>query len=75
MKSPTVSAGTSVQAQPLMKPLRVLEKQNRTLLFTDFIKTYDSVKRQCGTSVLVEFRRPTEFVKVIKMCRNKIYRK
>jgi hypothetical protein len=51
--------------------------QNDTvhLLFVDFKKAYDSVRREVLYNILIEFRVPWKLVRLIKMCLNKTYSK
>jgi hypothetical protein len=41
-------------------------------LFIDFMKAYDSVKREVLYSILFEFGVPKKLVRLIKMCLNEI---
>jgi hypothetical protein len=45
------------------------------LLFIDFKKAYDSVKREVLYNILLEFDIPMKLVRLIKMCLNEIYSK
>jgi hypothetical protein len=59
---------------------QVLEKKweyNETvhLLFIDFKKAYDSVKREILCNILIEFRVLMKLVRLNKICLNKICRK
>jgi hypothetical protein len=45
------------------------------LLFIDFKKAYDSVRREVFYSILIEFRVPMKIVRLIKMCLNETYSK
>ena len=42
-------------------------------LFTDFKKTYDSVRREVLYNILIEFGIPMKWVRLIKMCLNETY--
>jgi len=42
-------------------------------LFTDFKKTYDSVRREVLYNILTEFGTPMQMVRLIKMCLNETY--
>jgi hypothetical protein len=59
---------------------RILEKKweyNETvhLLFIDFKKAYDSVRREVLYNILIEFGVPMKLVRLIKMCLNETYNK
>jgi hypothetical protein len=43
--------------------------------FTDFMKAYDSVRREVLYNVLIQFGVPMKPVRLIKMCLNKPYTK
>jgi hypothetical protein len=45
------------------------------LLFIDFKKAYDSIKREVLYNILVEFCIPKKLVKIIKICLNETYSK
>jgi len=42
-------------------------------LFTDFKKSYDSVRREVLYNILTEFGIPMQMVRLIKMCLNETY--
>jgi len=42
-------------------------------LFTDFKKTYNSVRREVLYNILTEFGIPMQMVRLIKMCPNETY--
>jgi hypothetical protein len=43
------------------------------VLFIDFEKAYDSVKREVLYNILIEFGIPVKLVRPIKMCLNETY--
>jgi hypothetical protein len=45
------------------------------LIFIDFSKAYDSVRREMLNNVLLEFVMPRKLVRLIKMCLNETYSK
>jgi hypothetical protein len=68
-----------IMAYSILKNTRHCEVcvlSNRTeQLFTDFKKTYDSVRREVLYNILVEFRAPMELVMLIKICLSEMYSK
>jgi hypothetical protein len=52
-------------------------KNNETVhqLFIDFMKAYDSVRREVLYNILIEFGVPIKLVRLIKMCLNDKYSK
>jgi hypothetical protein len=44
-------------------------------LFTEFEKTYDSVRREVLYNILIEFGVPMKLVRLIKMCLSETYTK
>jgi hypothetical protein len=42
-------------------------------LFVDFKKAYDSVRREVLYNILLEFGKPINVVRLIKMCLNEVH--
>jgi len=57
--------------------VKYLRKNGNTiiyyLLFIDFKKAYDSVRREVLYNILIEFSIPIKLIRLIKMCLNETY--
>ena len=56
-----------------VKYLRIKWEYNKAVLFINFKKTYDSVRREVLYNILIEVHIPTKLVKLIKMCLTETY--